>query len=253
VSGTTRDDRPPHHPAPPRRGRRAYLADTAGIVGPAVAAGATGGLLVGGVGGRLAMFVLRLTSPASLHGLESDDGFTIGRFSAATAFLLFLTAVLGVLVGLGYLVFRAVVPDRWRVPAFGALGGLVGGTAILHEDGIDFVLVRPQVLAVASFIAIPLLGALAIARLTDRWIVRWPRWSARRRVASLVPAAPWLIVVVVSAASLAVVALALAVIDAPWARRPRVVRTAVLASRLVLVATATGAAALLVRDIDGIL
>ena len=36
------------------------------------------GLLVGGVGGRVAMLLLRLTSDPRLRGLETDDGFTIG-------------------------------------------------------------------------------------------------------------------------------------------------------------------------------
>ena len=37
------------------------------------------GVLVGGIVGRVAMLVLRLTSPDSVRGVESDDGFTIGR------------------------------------------------------------------------------------------------------------------------------------------------------------------------------
>jgi hypothetical protein len=40
------------------------------------------------VGGRLAMLLLRLTSDPVLRGVSTDDGFTIGRFSAQTIFLL---------------------------------------------------------------------------------------------------------------------------------------------------------------------
>ena len=43
-----------------------------------VAAGAIAGLLVGGIGGRLAMLLLRLTSPDSVIGMRSDDNFEIG-------------------------------------------------------------------------------------------------------------------------------------------------------------------------------
>jgi hypothetical protein len=239
----------PAQPAP----LGATIRHTVAVVAPAIAAGGTGGLLVGGVGGRLAMLVLRLTSPDSLHGLESDDGFTMGRISAATLFLLLVTAVLGVLVGLGYLAFRAVVPEPWRAPAYGALGGLVGGAAILHEDGVDFVFLQPQVLAVASFIAVPLLGAYTIARLTDRWIVRWPQWSWRRRAVSLVPAVAWLLVVVVSVVSLLAVALVVGISRVPLARRRLVVRTGVVAGRLALVVVAAVAAVRLVRDVTGIL
>ena len=55
-----------------------------------MATGGWAGFLVGGVGGRIAMFVLRLTSTDSVRGTQSDDGFTIGQLSGATVFLLSL-------------------------------------------------------------------------------------------------------------------------------------------------------------------
>ena len=164
-----------------------------------------------------------------------------------------LATLTGLLVGLGYLLFREVVPARERAAAFALLGGLVGGTAILHEDGIDFVLLEPQALAVAAFVAVPLAGAWTIARLTERWLVRWPRWTWKRRVASLLPAAPWLALVTISAASLAVVAIAAGIVRVEWTHRPAVVRTVVVASRLALAVVAVAAAVLLVRDVRGIL
>ena len=75
-----------------------------------VSTGTVAGLVIGGVGGRLAMFVLRLTSSPSLHGVETDDGFTIGEFSLATLFLLLVTAAIGVLAGLVYLVMPHMAP-----------------------------------------------------------------------------------------------------------------------------------------------
>ena len=61
------------------------------------------GFLVGGVGGRLAMFILRLTSDDSVRGIESDDGFTIGQISAQSFFLIAATTLLGTLLAFGYL------------------------------------------------------------------------------------------------------------------------------------------------------
>ena len=61
-----------------------------------VSSGFITGLLIGGVGGRLAMFLLRLTSDPALRGRQTDDGFTIGVFSTETLFLLGVTAGLGV-------------------------------------------------------------------------------------------------------------------------------------------------------------
>ena len=112
-----------------------------------VSAGVVGGLatgaLIGGVGGRLAMFVLRVTSDPSLHGLETDDGFTIGRFSGETLFLVLATAALGVIGGLLYLAVRPWLPERWRAALTGVFGGIVGGALFISPDGIDFTLLDP--------------------------------------------------------------------------------------------------------------
>jgi hypothetical protein len=123
------------------------------------------GVLVGGVVGRLAMLLLRLTSPDFVRGLDSDDGFTIGRFTLSGSYnLLLLGAGLGVL---GVAVQRAVDPwllgPAWLRRATCAVGaGAVVGSMLLHADGIDFNLLEPTWLAVGLFVAIPaLFGALA--------------------------------------------------------------------------------------------
>ncbi|HVD71774.1 MAG TPA: hypothetical protein VNG34_13065 [Actinomycetota bacterium] len=133
-----------------------------------VSTGTVAGLVIGGVGGRLAMFVLRLTSSPSLHGVETDDGFTIGVFSLATVFLLVLTAAIGVLAGLVYLVIRTWLPGRWRPWLFGAFGGLVGGALLIQPDGLDFRLLEPLSLAIAFFIAIPAGCGFAISASVER-------------------------------------------------------------------------------------
>ncbi len=120
-----------------------------------LSAGAAAGLLVGGVGGRVAMLVLRLTSDPRLHGATTDDGFTIGIVSTQTLFLLSVTTILGAAVGAGYLLVRGWLPERSRPWIAAALGALVGGAGILRPDGIDFTLLDPLPLAVAMFVAIP--------------------------------------------------------------------------------------------------
>ena len=133
-----------------------------------VSTGPMAGLVIGGVGGRLAMFVLRLTSSPSLHGVETDDGFTIGVFSLATLFLLLVTAAIGVLAGLLYLVVRTWLPGRMRPWLLGALGGVVGGALMIQPDGLDFRLLEPLPLAVAFFVAIPAGCAFAISVHVER-------------------------------------------------------------------------------------
>ena len=84
------------------------------------------------------MFVLRLTSDALVRGVESDDGFTIGRFS--------LRHDLPVVAddrprfgGRARLRERAVGVAGARPPrVWATLCGAIGGAAIIHSDGIDF-------------------------------------------------------------------------------------------------------------------
>ena len=63
---------------PVERSLRAQVLEEARIV---VVAGILVGVLVGGVGLRLAMLLLRVTSPDYAIGAESDDGFVIGDVS----------------------------------------------------------------------------------------------------------------------------------------------------------------------------
>jgi hypothetical protein len=157
----------------------------------ATAAGFLAGLVIGGVGGRLAMFLLRVTSDASLHGMDTDDGFTIGVFTTATAFLLGVTALLGTLGGVFYLVAREVIPPRLRPWTMGVLAGAVGGVLVLRPGELDFTLLEPLWLAVAMFVALPALYGIALALLVERWLLEDS--IMRRRgfwIAGLLPLVP---------------------------------------------------------------
>jgi hypothetical protein len=136
----------------------------------ALTAGCVVGATVGGVGGRLAMLVLRLMSDPALHGLETDDGFTIGVISGASLFLLILTALGGAVGGLIYLVVRSWLPRRARPWLFGGLAGVVGGAVVIRPDGIDFTLLRPLWLAVVMFVALPAAYGVAVSFLVERFL-----------------------------------------------------------------------------------
>jgi hypothetical protein len=191
------------------------------------------------------MFVLRLTSNDGVRGLESDDGFTIGSFTTSTAALLAITAFMGAVAGMVRVLSVRVLPGRAGRVAFGVVGGLVGGALIVHRDGVDFTLLSPPELAIALFVAIPVVGAWCVALLVDRWTVAWPGWSVRRRALSLLPAAPWAAFVPVA---LVTAASALAV-DAVGRGRypPVIVRAFVVVARVVLVVVA----AVCIRDLTG--
>ncbi len=154
-------------------------------VGAAVFGGVVTGLFVGGVGARLAMFILRLTSDPSVRGLETDDGFTIGVISDESLFLLAVSTALGTLLALGYLLVRRWLPERARPLQGAVFFGALGGATIIKPDGLDFTVLDPLALAVALFVLVPALYGAAMVALVD-WLAAQPgRWRPAR-VAALV-------------------------------------------------------------------
>jgi hypothetical protein len=134
------------------------------------AAGALAGLVIGGVGGRLVMLVLRLTSPDYVLGIESDDGFTIGVVSAATFQLLLGMAFLGAANGALYVALRQSIPARLRPVLWPLFAAAVGGASVVNEDGVDFQLLEPRWFAVASFVLLFAVAALTVVLLVERWL-----------------------------------------------------------------------------------
>jgi len=143
---------------------------SAATLAAAVSAGFIAGVLIGGVGGRLAMFVLRQTSSSDVLGVKTDDGFIIGRVSSETLFLLGVSVGLGILGGVFYLIVRGWIPSPARIPVMVAYFALVGGNGIIHPDGRDFTRLSPLPLAVAFFVAIPALYGLAMPLMTERFL-----------------------------------------------------------------------------------
>jgi hypothetical protein len=133
------------------------------------AAGAIAGMLVGGVLGRGVMFVLRLTSPAA-SGIESDDGFVIGRFTVASLSLLLLTGALGTVNGAAYVALRSSIPPAVRAPLWVCFSTAVTSAGVVHADGVDFTLLEPRWFAVASFVVLPGIATLVVVLLVERWL-----------------------------------------------------------------------------------
>lgn len=151
----------------------------------AVGAGAIVGALVGGIGGRLAMLVLRLGSSDTLHGIETDDGFAIGRFTTSTFFLLTVTAGLGGVLGAAFFVVRGALPRRWRAGVWCLFFAVVMGAAVVNPDSFDFAALDPKPFAVAAFVLLPGLAALLSALAIER-LLRVEPWSDRRLTVVLV-------------------------------------------------------------------
>ena len=154
-----------------------------------VVAGVFVGVLVGGLASRLAMGLLRVTTGASVNGVTSDDGFTIGRVTlGGTYSLLMLGAVVGMI---GAAAYRAVAPwligPSWfRRVTVAAASGAVVGSMLLHADGVDFRLLEPTWLAIGLFVGLPALFGAVIGPVVDR-VASPGSWTAARPWAWVLP------------------------------------------------------------------
>ena len=139
--------------------------------GLAFGIGASVGLLIGGVGGRLAMRVIADADP-STFGLGTASGATIGTVTVGgTLNIVVQTGILGGgLFGLTYLWVRRYLP-RWRALAYGialaivATGINVGGN--LHDFEI-----LPRALSVLLFAALFFAYGAVTGMLIDRAVPR---------------------------------------------------------------------------------
>ena len=135
-------------------------------------AGALVGLVVGGVWGRIFMSILAGVNPED-HGTRTDDGFTMGQLTVGgTVNLATAALIIGAIGGLVFLALRGLrLGPAWFRTASLALGAvLVIGSMLVHSDGIDFTRLEPVGLAVAFTLSMPLLFALGISWLGDRWL-----------------------------------------------------------------------------------
>lgn len=135
-------------------------------------AGLLSGLIIGGLGGRLAMGILRLTSDPSLHGRATDDGFKIGIVSGSMIFLVGICTVLGLMGGLVYLAVRGWLPESNRGAWAALVAGAIGSALVIKPEGIDFTLVEPIYLSIPMFIVIPAFYGWALSAWTERFLRR---------------------------------------------------------------------------------
>jgi hypothetical protein len=134
-------------------------------------AGIPTGAVVVGIGSRLVMLTLRLTSSSQVIGVQSDDDFTIGRFTlSGTLNLLLIGAIVGIIGAAAYQWVRPwLIGPRWfRYLTVGLASGAVVGSMLIHADGVDFRLLTPTWLAISLFVALPAAFGVAIALAVDR-------------------------------------------------------------------------------------
>lgn len=138
------------------------------------ASGALSGLLIGGIGGRLAMVLLARLAPETA-GMTSDDGFVIGQFTlSGTLNLLLAGTLFGILGGVIYFALRRLmIGPRWfQILSISLGASVIVGSVLVHTDGVDFTFLRPAWLAIALFVAIPGLYAVLLTVLCERRLHR---------------------------------------------------------------------------------
>jgi hypothetical protein len=142
------------------------------LVGWATATGWIVGLVVFGVGGRIVMRILALTSDQAVQGAFTDAGEEIGviSFEGTLALLVFGGLGAGTLGGFVYAGVRPVLPERTapRLACCGVLGAVVGAFLLVNPDSVDFAILDPLWLAVALCVALGALGGVAFCAVGDR-------------------------------------------------------------------------------------
>lgn len=147
----------------------------------ATAAGILVGLLVGGVWGRAFMAILAALNSED-HGTRTDDGFAMGQFTLSGSInLAVVTMIIGAIGGLVFLGVRGLRfgPGWFRTASLSAGATLVIGSTLVHSDGVDFTRLEPLALAVAFTLSVPLLYAVGLSWLADRWLGDGPTFWQR--------------------------------------------------------------------------
>ena len=167
-----------------------------------ITAGAVSGLIMAGVGGRLAMRILAATASDDVQGRITEANEIVGEITlgGSLGFIFFTGLLVGFPSGVGFLLLRRWLPR-------GLIGGLTFGALLLvlfstrldplRQDNVDFDLVGPGWLAVAIFVAMGLGHGMLLAAFAGRFSRTLPLISKDRKAVSrylplviLLPAPP---------------------------------------------------------------
>ena len=173
-----------------------------------VVTGAIAGLLVGGVGSRIAMRISAIADGDFIQGLKTENGNLVRDFTVdgTVELLVFGGLFPGVFGGLIYMAVRRWLPGSrqwgWHGLLFGLLLFVVLGSAVIEGDNRDFSRFGPTALNLFMFaLLFPLFGLLValLAGPVSHWLTAA---SGHRRLAIIA----YLILIPFSAMSLILMA-----------------------------------------------
>jgi hypothetical protein len=151
-------------------------------------AGLIVGLVVGGIGGRLVMRLAALLVPTSV-GAHTENGNVIGDITAqgTVALILFAGLALGVVIASLWVMVSPWLPTAVgrRAVVAALLSGAVGTPILVQASNIDFVVLRRDLLVVASLVALVALIGPALV-VTERWLDRRLPHASGRNAAAFV-------------------------------------------------------------------
>lgn len=123
-----------------------------GAVG--LVSGAAAGVIIGGIGSRLAMRFIALANN-ELDGLRTENGNIAGELTldGTLDLIAFGGIFLGILGGFIYVTVRRWVPGSglWKGVAFGVLLFSVTGSLVIDDENRDFKLFDPPALTIGLF------------------------------------------------------------------------------------------------------
>jgi hypothetical protein len=148
-------------------GRRVGIAGLAALIG---------GVLVLGVGGRLAMRLsgaMALSADPDTRFMLTGDGFQVGRITLdGTLGLVIFGGIFGSIVAAAYwALLKDRLPGRRQLLWAGLAATAIGGNFGVHPDNVDFVILKP---VAANVILYPALAGLAgvVIVMIDRRLTR---------------------------------------------------------------------------------
>jgi hypothetical protein len=129
------------------------------------------GIIVGGVGGRLAMRFSALAGGSAISGLLTENGNVVGDITVEGISFIFISgAIAGVFGGLLYVAARGWLPVSrpWRGAAFGVLLLLAFGSGIIDGNNPDFSRFGPPVSNIGLFASLFILFGIVVAPIAER-------------------------------------------------------------------------------------
>lgn len=147
-------------------------------------AGATVGVLVSGIGGRMAMRVAAMLSPDAT-GRLTEAGERVGEITlnGSLAVLLFGGLFGGFVAGVIWIAIADWVPGtgRRRLLIAGAISAAIGGALLIRSGNIDFRVLDGDAAIITIFLVLAALTGIAVAVMDGALLRRLPRPTGAAR------------------------------------------------------------------------